>query len=77
MIDDEEFANLDADSLNLYTLSYQNSVVYHEDEKFDIESLYGNYEDEALPFRERMHKMKSDRKIVNGFTEMARKSLSK
>jgi len=57
LIDDEEFANLDADSLNLYTLSYQNSVVYHEDEKFDIESLYGNYEDEALPFRERMHKM--------------------
>jgi len=74
-IDDEEFTSLSSDSLHLYSLNYQNSVVIHEDELLDIESMYGNKDDDMLSFKERMLKMNNDRKIVNGFTEMAQKSL--
>jgi hypothetical protein len=31
-IDDDEFASLNSDSLHLYSLNYQNSVVIHKDE---------------------------------------------
>jgi len=75
-IDDEEFDSLNADSLHLYSLNYQNSVVIHEDEVLDIESMFGNYDNEVLSFKERMQKLYRDRKIVSGFTEMAQKSLS-
>jgi len=70
-IDDEEFDSLNADSLHLYSLNYQNSVVIHEDEVLDIESMFGNYDNEVLSFKERMQKLYRDRKIVSGFTEMA------
>ena len=62
--------------MHLYSLGYQNSFVIHEDELLDIESLYGNYDDDMSSFKDRMLKMKNDRKVVNGFTEMAQKHLS-